>query len=238
MASGTVHLKTEAADAFLQEQRRKTVEENLGLVGSIVRRFAHAGQDMEDLFQIGCIGLVKAVERFDANMGVKLSTYAVPVILGEIKRHLRDDGALRISRSIKTNAMHVRRAMEQLTQQNGDTPTIAQVAAQLKIAPEDVLVAMDALRPMQYLQAEDHQTGLALMDTIAAPDAEEHLLDRIALREAINTLPERERIILQMRYYHNLTQTQVAQHLSVSQVQISRLEKKLLLKLREQLTHQ
>ncbi len=208
----------------------------MGLVGSIVKRFANTGQEMEDLFQIGCVGLVKAVERFDTRMGVKLSTYAVPVILGEIKRHLRDDGALRISRSIKTNAMHIRRFVEKRTQEDGTAPSVSEIAAQLGLSTEEIVVAMDAVRPMQYLQAEDAESGFALMDTVAAPDTEEHLLDKIALRDTVAVLPERERTLLKMRYYENKTQTQVAEKLGISQVQVSRLEKKLLLKLRDQLT--
>ena len=236
MASGTIQTQKGTAAAFSPQQRSRIVEENLGLVGSVVKRFANCGREMEDLFQIGCVGLVKAVERFDAQMGVKLSTYAVPVILGEIKRHLRDDGTVRISRSIKTNAMHIQRFIEQKTKQDGSAPTVTEIAAQLELSEEEILVAMDAMRPVQYLQAEDGESGFALMDTVAAPDTEERILDRIALLDAIEDLPPRDRMILQMRYYENKTQMQVAEKLGISQVQVSRLEKKLLLTLRRQLT--
>lgn len=221
-----------ATNAFSPEERSRIVEENIGLVGSVVKRFANMGYDMEDLFQIGCVGLVKAVERFDFGFGVKLSTYAVPVILGEIKRHLRDDGVLRISRSIKTNALHIRRFVEQQTKLTGEAPTVSEVATKLGLQAEEVLLAMEALRPMQYLQAEDADSGFTLMDTLAAPDTEEHLLDRLALNELIKTLPEREQRLILLRYFENQTQMQTAAKLGISQVQVSRLEKKLLLKLR------
>lgn len=232
-----MHLQTTekdriATNAFSPEERSRIVEENIGLVGSVVKRFANMGYDMEDLFQIGCVGLVKAVERFDFGFGVKLSTYAVPVILGEIKRHLRDDGVLRISRSIKTNALHIRRFVEQQTKLTGEAPTVSEVATKLGLQAEEVLLAMEALRPMQYLQAEDADSGFTLMDTLAAPDTEEHLLDRLALNELIKTLPEREQRLILLRYFENQTQMQTAAKLGISQVQVSRLEKKLLLKLR------
>ncbi len=228
----TTEKDTTATSAFSPEERSRIVEENIGLVGSVVKRFANMGYDMEDLFQIGCVGLVKAVERFDFRFGVKLSTYAVPVILGEIKRHLRDDGALRISRSIKTNALNVRRFTEQQTKLTGEAPTVSEVALKLGLQPEEVVLAMEALRPMQYLQAEDAESGFALMDTLAAPDTEEHLLDRLALNELVLALPEREKRLITLRYYQNQTQSQTAAELGISQVQVSRLEKKLLLKLR------
>lgn len=215
-----------------QEERNRKVEENIGLVGCVVKRFANVGYDMEDLFQIGCLGLVKAIERFDTAFGVKFSTYAVPLILGEIKRHLRDDGAVRISRSIKTNALHVRQYVEQQSKLYGITPTISEVSEKLGLRQEEVVLAMEAIRPMQYLQETDPESGFSLMDTIPAPDTEEHLLDRLALRDLILTLPPREQLLLSLRYDKNQTQTQVAKRLGISQVQVSRLEKKLLLKLR------
>ncbi len=217
------------------EKRQQIVQENLGLVGSIVKRFAGSGHDSEDLFQIGCVGLVKAVERFDDSYGVKLSTYAVPVILGEIKRYLRDDGAVRISRSIKTNAMHIHAYVEAHEKQTGQTPAITEIAHHLHLEPEDVLLALDAARPLQYLQAEDAQTGYTLEHTLAAPDTEESLLDCLALRDAMADLPTRDRAILTMRYFENKTQSEIAARLGISQVQVSRIEKKLLLALRQQL---
>lgn len=238
MMLDTLHTRQDEQQKFSSEERRKLIEENMGLVGSVVKRFVGAGHDMEDLFQIGCVGLVKAVERFDMRFGVKLSTYAVPVILGEIKRHLRDDGAVRISRSIKTNAMHIRAYIEQREKENGAEPTVSEIAAQLQLETEDVLLAMDAVRPIQYLQATEEETGFSLMDTLCAPDTEEHILDRIALREAIASLPARDRQILTMRYYQNKTQAQTAAILGITQVQVSRLEKKLLATLREKLLYE
>ena len=235
MMLDTLHTRQAPQQSFSLEERKKIVEENMGLVGSIVKRFSATGHDMEDLFQIGCVGLVKAVERFDVRIGVKLSTYAVPVILGEIKRYLRDDGAVRISRSIKTNAMHIRTYIEQCEKENGAVPTISEIATHLHLETEDVLLAMDAARPIQYLQADEEESGFSLMETLCAPDTEEHILNRIALREAIEILPIRDRKILTLRYYQNKTQAQVAELLSISQVQVSRLEKKLLATLRTKL---
>ena len=220
---------------FSPQQRQKMIEENLGLVGLVVRRFARSATDTEDLFQIGCVGLIKAVERFDLCYGVKLSTYAVPVIIGEIKRYLRDDGALRISRSVKTNAMHIAAYIEQTEKKTGQTPTITELANALSLSQEDVILAMDALRPLQYLQAEDTQSGLALMDTIAAPDTEQSLLDHLDLRQALCLLSPREQALMRLRYYEGKTQTEIAAHLGISQVQVSRLEKGALEQIRKQL---
>ncbi len=217
-----------------QEEQNKIIEDNLALVGSIVKRFAYTGHDTEDLFQIGALGLVKAVQRFDAAYGVKLSTYAVPVIVGEIKRFLRDDGAVRISRRIKTNAMHIRSFVETKTKEDGSAPSISDIADALGLEIEDVTVAMEAMRPIQYLQAETDDVP-GLMETIPAPDTQESLLDCLALRQVIATLPARDKKLIQMRYFENKTQTEIANCLGISQVQVSRIEKKLLLSLRNQI---
>ncbi len=225
---------TKQTKALSSEEQNKIIEENLALVGSVVKRFVYTGHDTEDLFQIGALGLIKAVQRFDDTYGVKLSTYAVPVIVGEIKRFLRDDGAVRISRRIKTNAIHIRAYTETKTKEDGVAPSIFEIADALGLEVEDVTVAMEAMRPLQSLQAESDEAP-NLLETLPAADTQENLIDCLSLRQAIETLSERDRRLIYMRYFENKTQSDVAGQLGISQVQVSRIEKKLLLTLRAQI---
>lgn len=217
--------------------RDRLVEANLRLVRSLAARFASTSADAEDLFQLGCIGLLKAVDRFDLSFNVRFSTYAVPLILGEIRRYLRDDGPLRVSRTLKQLAQHVRRAREKLAGQLGRDVTVAELARELNVAPEEVVQALDGARP----PASIHQTvyegdgdPIYLLDQLAGGDGhrEGQWLDRVALREGLSKLEEREQRVILLRFFRDMTQSEVASILGCSQVQVSRLERRALEQIR------
>jgi RNA polymerase sporulation-specific sigma factor len=210
---------------------------NIRLVWSVVQRFMNRGYDPEDLFQIGCIGLLKSVDKFDLSYDVKFSTYAVPMIIGEIQRFLRDDGTLKVSRSLKETANKVRKTKDELSKTLGRLPTIKEVAGQLGISPEDVVFAQEANKPPASIHEtvfENDGDPITLMDQIA-DDTQERWFDKLALNEAIGSLSERERLIVYLRYYRDQTQAEVAGRLGISQVQVSRLEKKILQSIKEQI---
>jgi len=210
---------------------------HLRLVYSIVARFLNSGQDPEDLFQIGSIGLLKAIKKFDPSYNVKFSTYAVPLIIGEIRRFLRDDGPIKVSRSVKETATKVRRATEELRRRLDREPRISEVAEMLEISEEEVVEALEASRAPGSLEEKVYQDDgnpVYLVDRIKQDTAgEEGIVEGLALREIMKSLSERERRIIEARYFENKTQAQVASELGVSQVQISRLEKAILLRLRQ-----
>ncbi|MEO3945256.1 RNA polymerase sporulation sigma factor SigF [Gorillibacterium sp. CAU 1737] len=210
---------------------------NIRLVWSVVQRFLNRGYEAEDLFQIGSIGLLKAVDKFDLSFDVKFSTYAVPMIIGEIQRFLRDDGTLKVSRSLKELANKVRKVKDELSKQLGRLPTIKEVADALGISPEDVVFAQEANKPPSSIHEtvfENDGDPITLMDQIS-DDSQEKWFDKMALGEAIERLNERERLIVYLRYYRDQTQSEVAGRLGISQVQVSRLEKKILQSIREQI---
>ncbi len=217
--------------------RDQLVFDNMGLVWSIVRRFAGRGYDMEDLFQIGSIGLMKAIDKFDLTYQVRFSTYAVPMITGEIKRFLRDDGMIKVSRSVKELGLKVKTAREKLTSAYGREPTVEEIARQVGASKEEVAASMEAGAEVESLYktvGKNDETGLMLMDRIEDPDeGQERLLNRMVLKGLIEELEEKERTIILRRYFENQTQTQVAAALGISQVQVSRLEKKILKRMRE-----
>lgn len=213
------------------------VQSNIRLVWSVVQRFLNRGYDPEDLFQIGCIGLLKSVDKFDLSYDVKFSTYAVPMIIGEIQRFLRDDGTVKVSRSLKEMANKVRKMKDELSKQLGRLPTINEVAERLGVTPEDVVFAQEANKPPSSIHEtvfENDGDPITLMDQIA-DDSQEKWFDNLALSEAIETLTERERLIVYLRYYRDQTQSEVASRLGISQVQVSRLEKKILKTIKEQI---
>lgn len=220
--------------------RNRVVTENIGLIWSIVRRFLGRGQEADDLFQIGCIGLMKAVDKFELSYEVKFSTYAVPMITGEIKRFLRDDGMIKVSRTLKETAYRVRKVQEALEGEYGREPTLAELAATLQLAEEEIVMALDSAAEVESLNKTIHHSDgndIALMDKIAEEeDQSERLINHMALKKLLSELDEREQSLIQMRYFEERTQSQVAEVLGVSQVQISRMEKKLLLQLRNRLT--
>ena len=219
--------------------RNRVITENVGLIWSIVRRFLGRGQEADDLFQIGCIGLMKAVDKFELSYDVKFSTYAVPMITGEIKRFLRDDGMIKVSRTLKETAGRVRKVQEMLENEYGREPTLTELAASMQIAEEEIVMALDSSAEVESLNKTIyHSDGndIALMDKIAEEvDRNERLVDHIALKKILSELDEREQNLIRMRYFEERTQTQVAEVLGVSQVQVSRMEKKLLLQLRSKL---
>ena len=210
--------------------RDEVIIDNLALVWSIVKRFSGRGYDPEDLFQIGSIGLMKAIDRFDISYDVKFSTYAVPMIIGEIKRFLRDDGIVKVSRSIKENAYKVKCAADKLTQQNNREPTIEELSFYTGISVEDIVTAQEAGYEVESIYSE---TYTERETAFASGYDNDRLIERIMLNELIDSLPDEERVLIKLRYFHDKTQTEVAATLGISQVQVSRLEKKILKKMRK-----
>lgn len=219
-----------------KEARDTLFEENTGLIYSVARRFLGRGVEMEDLFQIGSIGLLKAVDKFDPAFEVKFSTYAIPMILGELKRFFRDDGMIKVSRSIKENQHRVYLAREKIEKELGREPSLKEIAEMLEMPPEEVAMTMDSAAEVESLYRTVYQsegTDISLIDKIPEKEnAEEHLLNRIFLEEILGKLKSSDRKLLYMRYFQDQTQTQIAEQLGVSQVQVSRMEKRILKKLR------
>ena len=219
-----------------KEARDTLFEENTGLIYSVARRFLGRGVEREDLFQIGSIGLLKAVDKFDPAFEVKFSTYAIPMILGELKRFFRDDGMIKVSRSIKENQHRVYLAREKIEKELGREPSLKEIAEMLEMPPEEVAMTMDSAAEVESLYRTVYQsegTDISLIDKIPEKEnAEEHLLNRIFLEEILGKLESSDRKLLYMRYFQDQTQTQIAEQLGVSQVQVSRMEKRILKKLR------
>ncbi|MFS0643903.1 RNA polymerase sporulation sigma factor SigF [Siminovitchia sp. 179-K 8D1 HS] len=220
-----------------QEARDLLVEKNMRLVWSVVQRFLNRGYEPDDLFQIGSIGLLKSVDKFDLSYDVKFSTYAVPMIIGEIQRFIRDDGTVKVSRSLKELSNKIRRTKDELAKKNGRVPTVTEIADQLGVTVEDILMAQDAGRSPASIHEtvyENDGDPITLMDQLS-DQAEHKWFDKIALEEAIRGLDERERLIVYLRYYKDQTQSEVAKRLDISQVQVSRLEKKILEQMKERM---
>lgn len=215
------------------DARNKIIDSNTGLVWSVVRRFHNRNVEIEDLYQIGCIGLIKAVDKFDPSFNVRFSTYAVPMILGEIRRYFRDDGTIKVSRSLKELSLKARDISEKLEQKYGRPPTINELAKALNEEPEMVVHALEASRAPDSLFREfedDDGTENRLIDRIVSTetDNETDTVERLSLHHALKQLSAREKQLIWMRYYSGQTQQKVAQKLGISQVQVSRLEKKIL----------
>ena len=215
------------------------IEENMGLIHHVVKRFLGRGVEAEDLFQIGAVGLVKAVDRFDLSFGVRFSTYAVPMIAGEIKRFLRDDSMIKDSRSLKELAVKAARLREQLLMERGEEPGVDELAERLRVEPEELVQAMDSCTEVESLQkviSQGDGEGVSLMERVEqGKDEQEALLRRILLEELLSSLDPKERRLIVLRFFHDRTQTQVASELGMSQVQVSRLEKKILSALKEKM---
>ncbi len=211
------------------EARELYIKGNLRLVLSVIKRFGSSNENADDLFQIGCIGLIKAIDNFDATLNVKFSTYAVPMIIGEIRRYLRDNNSIRVSRSLRDTAYKAIYARENYMKKNLKEPTVNEIAAEIGISKEDIVFAMDAIQTPVSLYDPVYTEGgdtLYVMDQISdRKNREENWLESISLREAIQRLGERERTIIEMRFYEGKTQTEVAQEIHISQAQVSRLEK-------------
>ena len=229
--SETITLITQAQQGDRTATER-LVTENTGLIWSIARRYFGRGVEPDDLFQLGCVGFLKAVEGFDTAYGTQFSTYAVPKIAGEIRRFLRDDGAVKVSRSIKERAAAIKKTRERLTGDFGREPTVSELSEAMGLSPEEIASAETATSAAESIQRQTGEEGFSLEDVLCTDGMEEKLLEKLALREALRHLGEKERLVIQLRYYHSLTQQRVAELIGVSQVQVSRIEKKALERLR------
>lgn len=210
----------------------QVLEENNGLIWSIVRRYYGRGVEPEDLYQLGCLGFLKAVRGYDPEYGTQFSTYAVPKIAGEIRRFLRDDGTVKVSRSLKERGVSVRALRSRLTMELGREPVLSELAAETGLTPEEIAAAEAATDSVTSLQAETGERGLTLEGMLGSSGMEETVVERLSLHAAIATLAQREQQVLLLRYYKGLTQTKVASVLGISQVQVSRLERKAVERLR------
>lgn len=216
------------------------IKHNVGLISSIAKRFLNRGYEFEDLFQIGSIGLIKAIKNFDPSFSVKFSTYAVPMIMGEIKRFIRDDGIIKVSRSMKDVAKKSKIDRERLAKELGREPTINELAEDLHVSPEDLVMAMDSMITPEYLYDVIHQddgSPVLLIDKLAEDNhVDNEVIDKIALREVLERLDAKARQIIILRYFKDKTQTEIAGMLGISQVQVSRIEKKVLAKMKDIMT--
>ena len=222
--------KAQAGDS---EAMETLVQENTGLIWAVARRYLNRGTEADDLYQLGCLGFLKAVDGFDFSFGTQFSTYAVPKISGEIRRFLRDDGAVKVSRSLKEQAGVIRTVSARLASALGREPTIAEISRQTGLTPEEIALAQTATAATESIQRESGEEGFSLENVLTDTESEEKMVEKIALRQAVAALPERESMVIKLRYFHGLTQQRVAKVLNVSQVQVSRIEKKAIAMLRQ-----
>lgn len=226
----------EAARSGDSRACEQVLQENNGLIWSVVRRYYGRGVEPDDLYQLGCLGFLKAVRGFDPEYGTQFSTYAVPKIAGEIRRFLRDDGPVKVSRGVKERGFSIRGARERLSGTLGREPSLSELAEETGLTVEEIAAAETAAEPVVSLQADTGEGGLTLEGILTAGNEENGLVERLALRAAIAALPEREQQVLALRYYRGMTQVQTARVVGVSQVQVSRLERKALDQLRRELS--
>ena len=222
-----------SSQAGNKEATEALVAENTGLIWSVTRRFIGRGVESDDLYQLGCLGFLKAVEGFDLQFGTQFSTYAVPKIAGEIRRFLRDDGAVKVSRSVKEQSVQINQKRMQLMNLFGREPTIHELSCQLGIAVEEIAMIENAMSAVESIHQPNGEDGFTLENILTDTESEDKLIEKMALRQAIEKLPEREKTVICLRYFHGLTQDRTAKIMSVSQVQISRIEKKAISRLRE-----
>ena len=225
-----------------QEDMTKLIEDNNGLIWSIVRRFSGRGYDVEDLYQIGCIGFIKAIQRFDTSFEVRLSTYAVPYILGEIKRYIRDDGPIKVSRSIKELNVKILELQREFLHKYGRDISLEEISKELKISKEEIAMALDSARPVDSIEDakyKDNKTDktVSILEQISTgKDEETEITNRITIKNLINELNDKEKEIILLRYYKQKTQMQVSKILGITQVQVSRIERKVLDKMKKRLS--
>ena len=221
-----------------QDAKEVLTQENSPLIKSLIKRFRDKGVEYDDLFQIGCIGFLKAINNFKTEFGVKFSTYVVPMVIGEIKRFMRDDGAIKVSRALKSLNIQINRFIEQFSSKNQRKPTIEEIAKKFQVEEQDVVMAMDSARmPISlYAPLEDESGDLTVIDRVENENANDNMLDNLALKEMIKNLQEREKKIILLRYYFDKTQSEIAKELGISQVQVSRLENKILENFRSKLS--
>ena len=223
----------QAGDAAAKEA---LVQENAGLIWAVARRFQGRGTELDDLYQLGCLGFLKAVEGFDAAFGTRFSTYAVPKIAGEIRRFLRDDGAVKVSRGLKEQSAAIKSARNRLTHTLGREPGLLEISQETGLSPEDIALAETATAATESIYRETGEDGFCLESVLTDTESEERMVEKIALRQAVKALPDREQQVVGLRYFHGLTQQKVAAILHISQVQVSRIERKALALLRERLS--
>lgn len=219
--------------------RQKMIQGNLRLVLSVVQKFSGRGENLDDLFQVGCIGLIKAIDHFDPSLKVRFSTYGVPMIVGEIRRFLRDNAPVRVSRSIRDLAYHSMQAREELQKKTGREPRVSEIAARLGATPENVAMALESVvEPVSLYEPAytDGDESVALMDRVPEAGGEESWVSSIMFKDTMRTLSQRERRIISLRYLSGKTQVQVAREIGISQAQVSRLEKNALCRIREQIS--
>lgn len=221
------------AQSGVVEAKEALLTENASLVWSVVRRFLGRGVEQDDLFQLGCLGFIKAIDGFDLAFGTQFSTYAVPKIAGEIRRFLRDDGAVKVSRAVKERAASVKAARAVLMVRLGRDPTLQEIGVETGLTPEEIAAAETATAATESIYREVGEDGFLLVHMLTDTESEEKMLEKIALRQAIEKLPEKERMVIGLRYFHGLTQDRASKVMQVSQVQVSRIEKKALEHLRE-----
>ncbi len=221
--------RSQAGDRAATEQ---LVVDNSGLIWSVARRYFGRGIDPDDLYQLGCVGFLKAIAGFDTTYGTQFSTYAVPKIAGEIRRFLRDDGSVKVSRSIKERAAGIKMARQRLTARLGREPGVSELAAELGLTPEEIASAETATASAESIQRQTGEEGFSLEDVLCTDGMEERIVESLSLRAALAQLSGRERLVIDLRYFHALTQEKVAKIIGVSQVQVSRIEKKALANLR------
>lgn len=209
------------------------LSENTGLIWAVAKRFMGRGTEADDLYQLGCLGFIKAIEGFDTSYGTQFSTYAVPKIAGEIRRFLRDDGAIKVSRSIKERASSIKSARSLLINALGREPTVTELSEHTGFTPEDIAVAESATAATESIYRESGEDGFTLESILSNTESEDSMLERISLKQAISELSDREATVIKLRYFHGLTQERISRILAVSQVQVSRIEKKALQHLRE-----
>lgn len=222
-----------------QEAKTQLIEENSPLIKSVIKRFKDKGVEYDDLYQIGCIGFLKAIKNFDSSFGVKFSTYVVPMVIGEIKRFMRDDGAIKVSRALKTLNLQINRYILDFYEKSQRKPTIEELAKHFQVEEQDIIMAMDSAKmPVSiYSPLEDDAESSSIIDRIEPQeDVNQKMIDDIALKEVVKKLDERDRKIIILRYYYDKTQSEIAKELKISQVQVSRLESKILDNLKAKLT--
>ena len=219
-----------------RDAKEQLINDNLGLVWSVARRYMGRGYDLEDLYQIGCIGLIKCIDKFDLSFDVKFSTYAVPMISGEIKRYLRDDGMIKVSRTLKETAYKVNKLRNDIINRTGVEPGIDEISKILDIDVEEIVASLEAIVDVESINKTIYQndgSSIALMDKIASEkDEQEEVINQVVIDDLLAGLSEQESKIIKLRYYENKTQTEIADEVGISQVQVSRMEKRILLKMR------
>ena len=234
--------KIEKAQSGDKNALEELIEENNGLIWSIVKRFYGRGHEPEDLYQIGCLGFIKSIKRFNTDFEVKLSTYAVPYMIGEIKRYIRDDGPVKVSRSIKDLGIKIRELQKEKINKEGKEPKIQEIAKELNVDLDDVILAMEATNSVESIEGTKHINNkdgksISLLDTLSTENNEEEsITNKLAIGQLIKDLKDREKEIILLRYYKEKTQAQVAKILGISQVQVSRLERKILENMRRKMT--